>query len=162
MLTATPTRNETAAVAGFSARDNAAPGGGYESRIAGNLRGFVLRAGLVRFLLNGCSRQEQTSMMKSRAELGRMAVILQGIPVWGCLPGSPAHQAGIGYGDILLSVNGVRTKTMKAYVAARHLRDDGAEFVVFRDGAEVTVDFRFTHPTEGFSPLRESRASALS
>lgn len=101
-------------------------------------------------------------MMKSRAELGRMAMILQGIPVWGCLPGSPADQAGISYGDILLSVNGVRTKTMRAYVAARQLREDGAEFVVFRNGAELTVDFRFKHATEGFTPRAALPVSALS
>jgi S1-C subfamily serine protease len=78
--------------------------------------------------------------MLSRIQLNKLAETLQGIAVWGCLSGSRAQRAGIGYGDVLLSVNGVRTTNMDEYLQARTLRDDIIQLVVFRDGAEVFVD----------------------
>ena len=83
--------------------------------------------------------------MQNRAELGKLATILEGVPVWGCLPGSVAQAAGIQYGDVVLAVNGKRTKDLDDYVAARNLRADGAQIVVFRNGVEQTVDLVF-HP----------------
>lgn len=82
-------------------------------------------------------------MMRSRAELDHMARILQGIAVWGCLPGSPGQKAGINYGDIVLSVNGMKTSNLSQYLAARSLRRDGAEVVLFRDGIERSVNLEF-------------------
>ncbi len=58
----------------------------------------------------------------------------------GALSGSPAADAGVRYGDVLLSVNGVRTKTASDYVEAKALRDDGMKVVLFRDGAELHLD----------------------
>lgn len=81
--------------------------------------------------------------MQNRGELGKLATILEGIPVWGCLPGSVAQTAGIQYGDVVLAVNGKRTKDLDDYVAARGLRNDGCEVVVFRNGVEQTIDLIF-------------------
>jgi S1-C subfamily serine protease len=78
--------------------------------------------------------------MLSRTQLNKLAESLQGIAVWGCLPGSRAQRAGVGYGDILLSVNGVRTSNMDEYLQARTLRDDVIQLVVFRNGAEVSLE----------------------
>ena len=47
--------------------------------------------------------------MISRKQLEEIAATVQGVPVFGCLPGSTAAEAGVRYGDIVLSVNGVRT-----------------------------------------------------
>ncbi len=58
----------------------------------------------------------------------------------GALSGSPAAHAGVRYGDVLLSVNGVRTKTASDYVDAKALRKDGMDVVLFRDGAELHLD----------------------
>ena len=43
-------------------------------------------------------------------------------------------------GDVLRSVNGVRTSDMDDYLQARSLRDDVVALVVIRDEAEVSVD----------------------
>lgn len=55
----------------------------------------------------------------------------------GTLSGTPAARAGIRYGDVLISVNGVRTKTVSDYIEAKALRTDGMEIVVFRAGSET-------------------------
>jgi len=93
--------------------------------------------------------------MQNRGELGKLASVLEGIPVWGCLPGSVAQSAGIQYGDVVLAVNGKRTKDLDDYVAARGLRNDGAEVVVFRNGVEQTIDLVF-RPVESPDRLVQS------
>ncbi len=74
--------------------------------------------------------------MIARDTLFALAKTLEGIPVLGALNGTPAARAGIGYGDILISVNGMRTRTVMEYVEAKALRSDGMDIVVFRAGAE--------------------------
>ena len=61
----------------------------------------------------------------------------------GALGGSPAARAGIRYGDVLLSVNGRRTKTVVDYIEAKDLRRDGMEIVVFRSGSETIEELRY-------------------
>jgi predicted metalloprotease with PDZ domain len=56
------------------------------------------------------------------------------------LPGSRGQRAGVGYGDIVLSVNGVRTSNMGEFLEARNLSNDVLQLVVFRNGAEVSVE----------------------
>jgi len=56
--------------------------------------------------------------------------------VLGALQGTPAARAGIRYGDVLISVNGMRTRTVTDYVMAKDLRRDGMELVVFRAGEQ--------------------------
>lgn len=94
--------------------------------------------------------------MQNRGELGKLAAALEGIPVWGCLAGSVAQTAGIQYGDVVLAVNGKRTKDLDDYVEARGLRNDGAEVVVFRNGVEQTIDLIFRPPTEAPDRLVQS------
>lgn len=79
----------------------------------------------------------------SREQLAKLAETLQGIPVWGCLPGSRGREAGVRYGDVVLSVNGRPTVDAAAYLAARRLRSDGMTLVVFRDGATHTLHLHF-------------------
>jgi len=86
--------------------------------------------------------------------LNKLAESLQGIAVWGCLPNSRAQRVGLRYGDVLLSVNGVRTSNTADYVQARALRADVVQLVVFRDGAEVSLEIELD-PDRQREPTRE-------
>lgn len=81
--------------------------------------------------------------MLSRDHLAKLAKALGGIPVWGSLPGSPSRLLGVRYGDVVLSVNGMRTSTIDEYFQARKRRTAAAEIVLFRDGQELSFTFQF-------------------
>jgi S1-C subfamily serine protease len=92
-------------------------------------------------------------MMMSRKQLEQIAETVRGIPVWGCLPGSTAAEAGVRYGDIVLSVNGMLTPNIDAYLEARKLRNDGYELRLFRDGDELDLFVGFRPPADGLTAL---------
>jgi S1-C subfamily serine protease len=77
--------------------------------------------------------------MIARRDLQKLAAALEGVAVLGVLPGTPAAEAGVRYGDVVLAVNGVRVRTLADYVEAKDLRPDGMEVVVFRSGDERTI-----------------------
>ena len=68
------------------------------------------------------------------AHIERLAKVLGGIPVWAVAKGSAAQRAGVLFGDIILSVNGVPTPTYKAFLRAGRAHLDNLEFKVFRNG----------------------------
>src|SRR3954462_16004907 len=86
--------------------------------------------------------------MMSRKQLEEIAATVRGVPVWGCLPGSTAAEAGVRYGDIVLSVNGVPTPTIDQYLEARKLRSDGFDLRLFRGGEEIEVFVAFRPPSD--------------
>ena len=81
-------------------------------------------------------------MMSNRA-LSQLARVLEGLPVLGCLDGRPAARAGIRYGDVLLAVNGRRTRSFLDYLEARDLRSEGMHVLVFRNGAHCQLELTF-------------------
>jgi S1-C subfamily serine protease len=89
--------------------------------------------------------------MLSYPELVRLATLLGGLPILGCLSGSPAEGAGMQYGDILLAVNGMPTASWDDFVRARSQAGDQLLARVFRQGVEfdVTIALR----ASGRSPL---------
>ncbi|HKY39386.1 MAG TPA: PDZ domain-containing protein [Polyangiaceae bacterium] len=91
--------------------------------------------------------------MISRKQLEEMAEAVKGIPVLGCLPGSTAAEAGVRYGDIVLSVNGLLTPSVDEYLEARKLRTDGFELRLFRAGVELTIWVAFRPPTDTMAAL---------
>ncbi|MCA9675348.1 MAG: PDZ domain-containing protein, partial [Myxococcales bacterium] len=96
----------------------------------------------------------------------KLAARLNGVPVLGCRPGSPAACAGVQYGDVLLSVNGVPTPDWGAYVEARALVQGAMRLEVFRDGATVALAFELppptaTDPAELLEELMERRVLPL-
>jgi S1-C subfamily serine protease len=81
--------------------------------------------------------------MIARGALFELARALEGLPILGCLQGTPAARAGVRYGDILLSVNGRRTKTFGEYIEAKALSKDGMKVVVFRSGESRSVELAY-------------------
>lgn len=87
----------------------------------------------------------------NRDDMQKIATTMGGILILGVMDGSPTAQAGIKYGDILLSVNGVPTPDFQAYVDAKELDAEGMSFQVFRDGK--VEDFTITYDkTRQFNP----------
>lgn len=74
--------------------------------------------------------------MFSHQQLEKLAVALGGVPVLGALPGSAAARAGLRFGDVLLSLNGFRTRNVGDFLRAREACSGRMELVIFRDGAE--------------------------
>ena len=91
--------------------------------------------------------------MMSRKQLEEIAAAVQGVPVWGCLPGSTAAEAGVLYGDIVLAVNGMPTPGIDEYIAARALRTDGYELRLFRAGKQLTLFLPFRPPVDTMEAL---------
>jgi S1-C subfamily serine protease len=91
--------------------------------------------------------------MMSRKQLQEIAQAVSGVPVLGCLPGSTAAEAGVRYGDIVLSVNGVPTPTIDEYLEARKLRSDGFDLRLFRGGEEIIVFVAFRPPSDLMAAL---------
>jgi S1-C subfamily serine protease len=81
--------------------------------------------------------------MIGKNSLFELAKALEGVLVVGCLRGTPAALAGVGYGDILLSVNGRRTRNFADYLEAKALRKDGMSVVVFRAGVEHPIELEY-------------------
>jgi C-terminal processing protease CtpA/Prc len=75
-----------------------------------------------------------------RQDLIQLARSLNGLPVYGCLPGSPAEKAGVRFGDVLLSVDGLATPTWEAYIEARAHSGESIRLRLFRNGTEFEVD----------------------
>ncbi|MBX3229610.1 MAG: PDZ domain-containing protein [Labilithrix sp.] len=86
--------------------------------------------------------------MISRDAVFALAKALEGIPVLGALEGSPAARAGVRYGDVLLTVNGERVRSVVDYVAARGARSDGMQVTVFRGGTTLELSFEYEAPSE--------------
>jgi len=78
------------------------------------------------------------------SDLTQLAVALGGLPVYGCLAGSPAERAGVRSGDILLSVNGRLTPSWEAYLAARADSGTSIRLKLFREGREFELDVPLT------------------
>jgi S1-C subfamily serine protease len=86
--------------------------------------------------------------MISRKQLEEIAATVEGVPIFGCLPRSTADSAGVRYGDIVLSVNGVRTKSIEQYMAGRARRADGMELRILRAGQELSLFVAFGPPED--------------
>jgi len=88
----------------------------------------------------------------AKSTLFQLAKTLDGLPVLGCLEGTPAALAGVRYGDILLSVNGQRTRSFGEYVEAKALRKDGMHVVIFRQGMEQPIELEYDMNREPVEP----------
>ena len=78
-------------------------------------------------------------MQQSISDLRRLAKTLGGLVIYGCIPGSPAHRAGLRRGDILLRVNGHRACELQQYFAEGKDLPPRTKLTILRDGAELQV-----------------------
>ena|SRR5690349_9010207 len=86
-------------------------------------------------------------------DVTRLATRLNGVPVLGCRPGSPAALAGVRYGDILMAVNNVPTPDWAAYVEARALNRGHMRVEVFRAGETLVFELTLPAVPEQVDPL---------
>ena len=87
-------------------------------------------------------------------DVTRLATRLNGVPVLGCRPGSPAAVAGVQYGDILMAVNDVPTPDWAAYLEARALRHGHMRIEVFRGGQTLIFELVLAAPSEPIDPMQ--------
>ena len=81
--------------------------------------------------------------MISRDQLQQLAKALGGIPILGCLEGSPVQKAGIQYGDVLLTLNDQKVGSASEYVEAKSLRQGGMSGTFFRGGQTLSFDITY-------------------
>lgn len=77
----------------------------------------------------------------------KIADAYNGILVLGALPGSPAAELGLRYGDVLLSVNGMRTQVVEDFLKARSLDPKTMRLEVVRGGQTVCVELDISERT---------------
>lgn len=77
----------------------------------------------------------------------KIADAYNGILVLGALPGSPAAELGLRYGDVLLSVNGMRTRVVEDFLKARSLDPKTMRLEVVRGGQTVCVELDISERT---------------
>jgi S1-C subfamily serine protease len=86
-------------------------------------------------------------------DVTRIAIRLNGVPVLGCRPGSPAARAGVQYGDILMAVNGAPTPDWASFIEARAKQRGTMLVEVFRAGEILRFDLTLPAPGEPVDPL---------
>jgi serine protease Do len=65
---------------------------------------------------------------------------IPGMPVWGVVPGCPAHRAGVRVGDIVITVDGKATPDVRSYWEACKDRGRVTKIEVYRAGRILTFD----------------------
>lgn len=92
--------------------------------------------------------------MISKKSMFAIAKTLEGVLILGALPNSPAARAGVRYGDILLSVNGIRTRTALEYLEAKAVRTGGMSVVLFRSGQEELIELEYEDGKSAADPVQ--------
>lgn len=77
----------------------------------------------------------------------KIADAYEGILVLGALPGSPAAELGLRYGDVLLAVNGVRTRVVEDFLKARTVSTKSMRLQVVRGGQAVSIELDISERT---------------
>ena len=97
-------------------------------------------------------------MQHSISDLRRLAKTLGGLVIYGCIPGSPAHRAGLRRGDILLRINGHRACELQKFFAEGKDLPPRTKLTILRDGSEIQVTVNQT-PVSVAPPAPPARPS---
>lgn len=92
-------------------------------------------------------------MLSDRETVYELAKKLGGIPILGCLPGSPAARAGVRYGDILLAVDGQPTPTIDEFLEHKRAATERLRVRLFRDGEELELELHLVWDGATPSPV---------
>jgi S1-C subfamily serine protease len=71
----------------------------------------------------------------------------------GSIPGSPAERARLQLGDVVVSVNGIPTPDLVAFIRARSQRDGAATVRYVRGGVENEVELVWGNKAAQGSPM---------
>lgn len=85
--------------------------------------------------------------MSEQGAQQKIADAYGGILVLGALPGSPAAELGLRYGDVLLSVNGMRTEVVEDFLQARTLDAKTMRLEVVRGTQTVSIELDISDRT---------------
>lgn len=85
-------------------------------------------------------------------DIMRLATRLNGIPVLGCRPGSPAARAGVQYGDVVTRVNHIATPDWATYIEARARGRGQMRVELFRAGETLVFEFELLTQAEPIDP----------
>jgi len=106
--------------------------------------------------------------MQTPSELTFLADSLGGLPIMGCSSGSPASRAGLRYGDIVLTVEGVPTPSWAAFFQATRFVEPGRRFGergvcvrVFRQGTELELSLALPWAARTPRAVLEAPATAV-
>jgi S1-C subfamily serine protease len=92
----------------------------------------------------------------NRVDLMRLARKLEGLPVLGSDRPTPQ---GARYGDIILEVGGIRTKSLEDVLRVRVRPGSTTQVVLFRDGQRKQLDIREAAPPLSHLALGEGAAA---
>lgn len=85
-------------------------------------------------------------------DVTRLATRLNGVPVLGCRPGSPAARAGVQYGDIVMAVNDMPTPDWASFIEARKLGRGRMRVELFRAGETLVFELALSAPAAPVDP----------
>jgi S1-C subfamily serine protease len=85
-------------------------------------------------------------------DVTRLATRLNGVPVLGCRPDSPAARAGVRYGDIVTAVNDMPTPDWASFIEARKLGRGRMRVELFRAGQTLVFEFALSAPGAPVDP----------
>jgi predicted metalloprotease with PDZ domain len=80
--------------------------------------------------------------MLTPRDLSRLATLLGGLPIPGCSAGSPAAEAGLCYGDIILSADELPVASWSALLAVCERASAELSLRVMRAGRELSLHMR--------------------
>jgi predicted metalloprotease with PDZ domain len=91
---------------------------------------------------------------------GELIHALEGVPIIGLFPHSPAEQAGILPGDLIIAVNEMRTRNVVDYIYAKRRRKSAMEIIFIRGRVYYKATVHWADDAQAPSPCAVARGQA--